>query len=208
MTTELLDTAPVTDAAPDAAPQADTTAPAQQIAPASAEAQTPPAAADGKPAGETPPGDDNATDYEPFQLPEGVTADEELMVEFKATAKGLGLSQEAAQSLVALQSKMFAKQQEAIANTRAQWAEASKTDKEFGGPALAENLSVAKKALDTFASPALRSLLNDSGLGNHPEVIRHFISIGKSISEDGRIVAGTKATAPMDPAKRLFPNQA
>ena len=174
----------------------------EQGAEATATADNPPAA-ESDPAGEQP-----AADYEPFQLPEGITADEEVLGEFKATAKELGLSQEGAQKLVELQSKMALKQQEVMRQAQAQWVEAAKSDKEFGGEALTQNLGVARKALDAFASPDLRKLLNDSGLGNHPEVIRTFVRVGKAISEDGRIVTGTKATTPADPAKRLFPNQA
>jgi hypothetical protein len=208
MTTELLDTAtPTSDAgSQDATPPANTTPAAGQGAQATAGADNPPAA-DATATGDKPDGDGKPTDYEPFQLPEGVTADEELLGEFKATAKELGLSQEGAQKLASLQVKAFAKQQEAMATTRTQWAEQSKTDKEFGGEALQENLGVAKKALDAFASPDLRKLLNESGLGNHPEVIRHFVRVGKAISEDGRVVSGSKAVTPSDPAKRLFPNQ-
>jgi hypothetical protein len=164
------------------------------------------ATADNPPAAESEPAAQVAAEYEAFSLPEGVTADEEVLGEFKATAKELGLSQEGAQKLVELQSKVALKQQEAMRHMKTQWAEAAKTDKEFGGEALNENLSVAKKALDAFASPDLRALLNESGLGNHPEVIRHFIRVGKAISEDGRVVSGTKAVTPSDPARRLFPN--
>lgn len=200
------------------APATTTDTGTQVATPAAAEA-TPPvtmveqgaeatATADNPPAAESEPAAQVAAEYEAFSLPEGVTADEEVLGEFKATAKELGLSQEGAQKLVELQSKVALKQQEAMRHMKTQWAEAAKTDKEFGGEALNENLSVAKKALDAFASPDLRTLLNESGLGNHPEVIRHFIRVGKAISEDGRVVSGTKAVTPSDPARRLFPNQA
>jgi hypothetical protein len=201
MTTELLDTAPTTSEAgsQDATPPADTTAPeAGQGAPATASADNPPAAeSDAAPA---------AVEYEPFQLPEGMTADEEILGEFKTLAKEKGLSQEDAQKFVAIQAKVAEKQQAAVQAMKAQWVEASKTDKEFGGDALEENLGVAKRALDTLATPQLRQLLNESGLGNHPEVIRHFVRVGKAISEDGRVVTGGKATTPSSQEKRMFPN--
>jgi hypothetical protein len=76
--------------------------------------------------------------------------------------------------------------------------EASKQDKEFGGPALAENLSVAKKALDAFGTAELRTLLNESGLGNHPEIVRLFFRAGKAISED-RVVTGSTGQAKAGP---------
>jgi hypothetical protein len=53
---------------------------------------------------------------------------------------------------------------------------------------------VAKKALDAFGTTELRSLLNESGLGNHPEVIRFMFRAGKAISEDS-MVTGTKGEA-------------
>ena len=71
-------------------------------------------------------------------------------------------------------------------------------DKEFGGPALAENLSVAKKALDAFGTAELRTLLNESGLGNHPEIVRLFFRAGKAISED-RVVTGSTGQAKAGP---------
>jgi hypothetical protein len=53
---------------------------------------------------------------------------------------------------------------------------------------------VAKKALDAFGTAELRSLLNESGLGNHPEVIRFMFRAGKAISEDS-MVTGNKGEA-------------
>lgn len=189
------------------APATDTTVlTTEQQAAATADADTSAAAdaaadttSDGKP--------DSVPDYEPFQVPEGMTVNEELLGEFKATAKELKLSQEAAQRLADIQVKALSKQAEQVARVRGQWLEQTKTDKEFGGEALAENLGVAKKAMDAFATPQLRQLLNESGLGNHPEIVRAFVRVGKAISEDGRVVTGSKSGIPADPAKRLFPNQ-
>jgi hypothetical protein len=59
--------------------------------------------------------------------------------------------------------------------------------------------------MDAFATPELRTLLNESGLGNHPEIIRAFYRAGKAISEDGFVAGGHKATDKGD-AKRLYPN--
>lgn len=210
MTTDTLDqpaTTTATGTQEATAPATDTTVlTTEQQAAATADADTSAAAdaaADTTSAGET----DSVTDYEPFQVPEGMTVNEELLGEFKATAKELKLSQEAAQRLADIQVKALGKQAEHVARVRSQWLEQTKTDKEFGGEALAENLGVAKKAMDAFATPQLRQLLNESGLGNHPEIVRAFVRVGKAISEDGRVVTGSKSGIPADPAKRLFPNQ-
>jgi len=189
----------------------DDTAAAQQDAqPAAVVEQGAPAQA---PAQDQAP-DTSATEAAPttpqeieITVPEGVAADTEVLNEFKTLAKELNLSQADAQRLADLQIKMTLRQGEEMRAQHVAWADAAKTDKEFGGDAFAANLSVAKAALDQFATPELRSLLNVTGLGNHPEVIRAFVRIGKQISEDGSIVRGAKADSPSDPAKRLFPNQ-
>jgi hypothetical protein len=149
-----------------------------------------------------------------FKLPEGVDLKGEALDELKATAKELGLTQEQAQrvaDLGAKQAQGFAAQLvEQQKTMTAEWAEQTTTDKEIGGDKLPENLGVAKKALDTFGTPALKTLLNQSGLGNHPEVVRFFVKAGKAISEDGQLVTGAaaqtdRAAKPIE--NRLYPNQ-
>lgn len=152
-------------------------------------------------------------EYE-FKLPEGVEFKGELLNELKTTAKELGLTQEQAQrvaDLGARQAQGFAAQLvEQQKTLTAEWAEQTTTDKEIGGDKLPENLAVAKKALDAFGTPELKTLLNQSGLGNHPDVVRFMVKAGKAISEDGKLITGSAAQAnraaqPIE--NRLYPNQ-
>ena len=134
-----------------------------------------------------------------FKAPEGRVFDSEVIAEYSKVAKELNLSQEAAQRVLdAVGPKLAERQAAQIEAVRNGWADNSKADKEFGGDKLTENLGVAKKALDQFGTAELRSLLNESGLGNHPEVIRFMYRAGKAISED-RIVTGAAATAKSGP---------
>jgi hypothetical protein len=99
------------------------------------------------------------------------------------------------------------KDNELMSKARDDWRQQATTDKEFGGDQLNANLAVAKKAMDAFGTPELTKLLNESGLGNHPEVIRVFYRAGKAISEDGFVSGQSTQSRVDDPAKRLFPNQ-
>lgn len=132
-----------------------------------------------------------------FTLPEGVTIDSELQTEFAGIAKELGMPQEAAQKVHDLGVKLAAKQastyQAALEKAQNEWKENAVKDKEFGGEKLAENLSVASKALAEFATPELKQMLDESRLGNHPEVLRLFYRVGKAMSED-KFVAGRQTT--------------
>ena len=92
-----------------------------------------------------------------------------------------------------------------------EWTEQSRSDTEFGGDKLEENLGIAKKAIDQFGSDGLRELLDSStGLGNHPEVIRFMYKVGQALSED-RFVGGSQGQA-VDPnddvaqARKLYPS--
>lgn len=164
--------------------------------------------------GEQPKAEDKGAEDAPkelsdFTLPEGLQADKEAVEEFKSLAKELGLQQENAQKVAdigfKLAQKWEAKQAEQIKAVRESWTDASKTDKEFGGDKLQENLAVAKKALDSFGSPELSKLLNESGLGSHPEIIRAFYRAGKAISEDKFVPGGaTLPTTSKDPAEVLY----
>jgi hypothetical protein len=140
-----------------------------------------------------------------FKAPEGKEFDAKLVDSFSEAAKKAGLTQDAAQTVIAEMAPVLeARQQEQITTIRKEWLDASTTDKEFGGEKLKENLGVAKKAMDTFATPELRKLLEDTGLGNHPEMIRAFYRAGKAISEDS-FVSGHASAKPQDITAVLYP---
>ncbi len=131
-----------------------------------------------------------------FKAPEGVDLSQPVVSAFSEVAKELNLSQDAAQKVVDKVAPLMAKQsQEAFEQVNNAWLEATKSDKEFGGDKLNANLAVAKKALDAFGTPELRELLNKTGLGNNPEVIRAFYRAGKAMSEDSYVPGGKQPTA-------------
>ncbi|ACO74529.1 hypothetical protein LHK_01541 [Laribacter hongkongensis HLHK9] len=151
-----------------------------------------------------------APEHYDFRAPEGMQFDAAVIEQFSGVARELNLPQDVAQQMLDRMAPVLqARQSEQLAAASEQWVTAAKADQEFGGEQLAENLGHARRALDQFGTTELKSLLNDSGLGNHPEVIRFMVRAGKAISED-RFVAGTRgASGPGDdPAKRLFPNHA
>jgi hypothetical protein len=140
-----------------------------------------------------------------FRAPEGLQLDDAVIGAFSEVAKELDLPQEAAQKVIDKMAPVFAaRQAEQLKAVSAEWTRASMADKEFGGEKIAENLAMAKKALDDFATPELRKLLDETGLGNHPEVIRVFYRAGKRLSED--VVVGGRRAAGSDDIRSLYPN--
>ena len=166
------------------------------------------------PAETASPGDDatmpTVESYADFTLPTGIEIDPHSLTEAKQLFAADGLSQERAQSYVDLYATKLKEAVEAPyklwAETQHDWQQAVKTDREIGGPRLAGNLAIAAKAVDRFGGDALRQALNVSGAGNHPDVIRAFIRIGKAISEDALVLGRGVAQDIRSRADRLYPN--
>lgn len=137
-----------------------------------------------------------------LDLPKDFTANPDLLGKLKAHAKEWGLKKEQAQAIlelgVAAQKGLEQELREHHEQQVKEWRDASKKDKEIGGARFDENKAVAHKAMKAFATPDLLKLLDTSGLGNHPELLRLFHRIGTRISEDSS--AGTKGTGSAGPA--------
>lgn len=105
---------------------------------------------------------------------------------YAGIAKEIGLNKDTAVQLLTKAAELATQQDKAtVTEQQNEWINQVKVDKEFGGSALNANLAIAKKALDTWGGEALKDVLNTTGLGNHPEVIRFFYRAGKALSEDG-----------------------
>ncbi|MCH9329186.1 peptidase [Enterobacter hormaechei] len=126
-----------------------------------------------------------------FTAGEGVELDSDALKDFEPVARDLNLTNEQAQKLVDAYPKILAgvqqRQAEAWQKQTEGWAETVKADKEIGGDKLTANLSAAQRALDQFGSPELKEYLNATGLGNHPDLVKTFVKIGKAMSEDGMV---------------------
>lgn len=145
-----------------------------------------------------------------FQAAEGVELDTESLKEFEPVAREMNLTNEQAQKLVDVYPKILAgvqqRQVEAWQQTTEQWAADVKADKEIGGDKLPSNLSAAQRALDQFGTPELKTYLNDTGLGNHPDLVKAFVKIGKAMSED-KVVSGGHDSGGSDLVSAFYPKK-
>ncbi|HCP6331920.1 TPA: peptidase [Escherichia coli] len=144
-----------------------------------------------KPAEEKDQKQEGAPEKYEFQAAEGIELDAEALKDFEPVARDLNLTNEQAQKLVDAYPKILAgvqqRQAEAWQAQTEQWAADVKADKEIGGDKLTANLSAAQRALDQFGTPELKEYLNTTGLGNHPDLVKTFVKIGKAMSEDGMV---------------------
>jgi hypothetical protein len=172
--------------------------------------------------GEAADGEEGAAEGAPeaYELtaPEGFTLDEESIAEATPIFKELNLTNEQANKLMPVAAKFAERiqqqgQQAILTEVQAQrkaWAEEAKADSQIGGAKWGETESLAARALDTLGYPkgsTFRSFLTDSGLGNHPEMIRAMRKVGEMVSEDGDFVRGD-AAAQAKPSREqvLYPD--
>lgn len=122
--------------------------------------------------------------YGEWDLPEGMELDTAMSEQFVALAKDMKLTQEQAQGLVNLYAdrvgSMVEAQSKLVAGWRAESEQLLGADKE-------KEMAVAVGAIDRFGSPEFRKFLNESGIGNHPEMVKFCLAVGKQIGEDGFI---------------------
>ena len=148
--------------------------------------------------------------YADFVMPEGVELDSALLTEATPLFKELGLNQDQAQKLVDFQAKQAQASSESQVDAFNQlmndWQEQSKNDKEFGGDKFEENVGIARSAIDKFGTPELKQLLEEHGVGNHPEVIRFMVKVGKLTAEDVPGGTNTPPSKAQDRVSLLYPN--
>ena len=143
--------------------------------------------------GETKPDDVVPESYD-LKIPDGSLLKTDYIEEIKAEAKELGLTNSEAQEYLESQHRAVSTYHETLfrdyETEKSRWAKQSESDKEFGGDGFKQNVELANRALKRYdKSGVFSEMLNKSGFGNHPEVLRIFVRIGKDMSEDTMIHA-------------------
>jgi len=149
---------------------------------------------------------------------EGFTVDPSLVQNADPVLREIGLSNEAANKLLPVARDIMARTQESLvrqiedaaAVQKKTWYDAFVADPEIGGARRGETEHFAAKGLDALGyaqGHPFREALNNSGFGNHPDMIRAFRRLGELVGEDGGFVRPTTASNRNRPVwERLYPN--
>ncbi len=142
-----------------------------------------------------------------LKFPEGFKADDALVGKLQPLFKKHGLDSAKAQELVdayaghqAELSKASEKDAEkAFVDLKAGFLKDLKADKEIGGAKFDASVAAATKAIAKFGTPALQKFFDDTGMGNHPEVVRAFAKVGAAMAEDS--IGSARGDGPPVPDK-------
>lgn len=148
------------------------------------------------------------------KLPEGMKMNESLLETITPVLKELNVTQAGFQKLMDAYAPAMQKSvQEAVKlqsdnndkifnDMKTEWK--AQTTKELGSEP-AKEMAFAAKVLNKFGDKEVRQMLNDTGVGNHPALVRLLVKAGKAISEDA-MPKGTSTVqkaegGKLDPAK-------
>lgn len=124
--------------------------------------------------------------------PDGGAYDPTVLVALEGAAKKHGIAPEVAQDLIDSVWPVVAKDLPAARSQK--WLDEVIADKELGGTNLDATKQQIGKVMGKYATPELRKLLDETGVGNHKAMVAFVKSIFKDIGEDGLVVG--------DPAPR------
>lgn len=145
-----------------------------------------------------------------FKLPDGMELDATARDAFIPLAKELKLSPEQAQKFVDLKVADVQRQAEAWQSQQAQWVDQVNADPEIGGDKLKLTLAYSRAAVDFIGDPELTKLLNETGYGNHPVLVKAFAKIGKQIAPDSFVDGKREPAANTEDAQlaKFYPSMA
>ena len=146
---------------------------------------------------DTPQGYESPTDNMP-DLP----VNEEMRSQFYEEAHRIGLNNQQTAALLRWEAErtqgMIAASQQ---DSQASLEKAQDTMRQEFGKAFEQKMDMAKSAAQEFGGDELLELLDKTGLGNEPVVIKAFANIGKAISNDEIIGGGGRQGFMMSPVE-------
>ena len=96
-------------------------------------------------------------------------------------------------------------QENAFEKQREDWRTEIKNDPSMGGEKFKESVENAKRAVDRFGGEEFKDLLNETGYGDHPLVVKLLSSIGKAMADD-KIVTGGDNSMAKSAGELFYPN--
>jgi len=138
--------------------------------------------------------------YAEIVLPENSRISQDTLAAFKQTATQVKLPAQALTAWLAYEENRLQTAADQIAKHQQEQLENwARQTQEIFGPQWQAEVSKAVRAADAFGGAQLRRLLEETGLGNHPVIVRTFHAVAKRICEDL-----TPGGAPSVPADKTF----
>lgn len=144
---------------------------------------------------------------------EGVTSENGEITEadiasIKSLSEELNLTNDQARDLLAKSGKYIndnlkAKKDSMVVN----WINEIKADPSLGGANFKATQSNLRRAIKRYGGDGALQILNDTGLGAHPAIVRMLNAIGRDLGEEQKFVnSKSQAPKPKNPYRSLYDN--
>jgi hypothetical protein len=124
-----------------------------------------------------------------FKLPDGYVADEALSAEAQAFFKEHKMSPAQAQAAIDMHGKILSMQSKQWLDTVKSWGEAAKADPVLTKGGFDQTMGVVGSTVGEYGDAEFRALMNSTGVGNHPAMLRFIAKLGAAVGE-GKAPAG------------------
>ncbi len=139
-----------------------------------------------------------------LDIPEAMNVSDEELSQLQTMAKELKLDSNGATKLLELSRHSQAEQVQKHNKLMDAWKNEILKDKDMGGASFNSTVSYAKAGLAKFdPENQLFNLLEQTGYGNNPHVIRFLAAIGRSHAED-KVVLGSPSKTESPRHERLY----
>jgi hypothetical protein len=122
------------------------------------------------------------------EMAEGAKYDEEMEAAFKPIAYKAGLTPRQAQTILDEYNTVTAKRMEGYSKTMEDGVGKLKTE---WGQNYDKNIGLAGRAVKELGGDELRAMLEETGLGNHPVLIKVFAKLGQDLVEEPMLIGDT-----------------
>lgn len=150
-----------------------------------------------------------APDYSGLKVPDGSKLDVKRVEEIATWAKERSLDPKVAQDILTREHELVSSVEAARAaevdGLKDRLLNDLKADKEMGGDKLNSYVEPARRLVDRFGNEAFKSALDQTGLGNHPELVRFLANIAKAVGEDKLVLPSANGgSSEKAPWERLY----
>lgn len=127
---------------------------------------------------------------------------------FSGFAKSAGLNQQQAQAVLNLGLAQNKAAHESMTRQEQEWRAQILAEPDIGGDNIRATAEYAKLALKHYGDDGeIHELLDRSGYGSNPKILRFLYNVGKSVSEDTPPNAGSSGKEELPLHERMYPNK-
>lgn len=139
-----------------------------------------------------------------LEVPKDGLLTKEYVTQFQKDAIAAGLSKDEAKDLLDTQHRAVqdfdSRTKASVEKAKEEWRNMSRADTEIGGDNFNKTAEISRRVVEKFGNEAFRKLLNESGFGNYPEVLRFLSKVGSAFSED-QLKAGSPSSGGVQKSK-------